>query len=121
MSLNFEEVKQIDQRTKNIVFGFIRWSQQLLLQESTYYNIPNIIYHICILFFWQKIIPYKFSEKYKSNHGIITLSDDKIILNKPYKNIDKYPYIALDHSPIKDGIHCFRIKVKIIICVYIYI
>ena len=112
MSLNFEEIKLIDQKTRNIVFGFIRNSQSLLPKSQTYYNIPPIVYHCCLLFFWLKIIPISFSNKYKSNYNIIKLIDNNKAIQKSYVNVDKYPYIALDIEPMSDGIHCFRITIN---------
>jgi len=54
----------------------------------------------------------KFSDRYRSNEGILSLNDDKTTLSKPYKNSQQYSFIALDIDPIRNGVHCFRIKVS---------
>ena len=110
MSLQYEKVKQINPRTKDSVFGYIRLAQKLLPKDEVYYNIPDIIYHTILLFFYLEYIKCKFNEKYcKHTTGMMTLSDDKTVLVKHKKG--GWFYCALDVEEIIDGIHCFRIKV----------
>ena len=44
--LQLEEVRFIDQRTKNIVFGYLRTLQTHLSLNNPYYNIPKLVYHM---------------------------------------------------------------------------
>eukprot|EP01084_Bolivina_argentea_P318388 552138_1 len=53
----------------------------------------------------------KFSEKYRSDNGLLSLNNDKTVLTKPYKKSQEYSFIALDEEPLSNGIHCYRIKV----------
>ena len=113
MALNFERVKDIDEKTKNIVFGYLRHCENTYLSKETNIgNIPNIIYHICLLFYWNWIEPCKFSQKYRSKNGVIILNENKTVLYKPIARDGKYCWIAIDMDPMENGIHCFRIKVN---------
>ena len=49
MALNLEEFKRVNQRTIDIVFGFVHTSQKLLPSESnSYFIIPDLIIHIVL-------------------------------------------------------------------------
>lgn len=51
MDLRF--VEKIDQLNKDIVFGFIRESQLLFPSDNPYFNIVNLIKHICLLYYFR--------------------------------------------------------------------
>ena len=53
-STAFEQIKNINQKVKDIVFGYIRLSQCLLPNNNnSYYNIPSLVSYICILYYNQ--------------------------------------------------------------------
>jgi len=121
MAVNFDDVKRIKQRTKDIVFGYIRKSQQLLPDTTTYYNIPDLAYHLCLLFYWPKYIKCKFRQsECKPNqwlfdqNSIMSLTDDRTILTAIPSDNSCYIWVTLDIDPITKGIHCFRIRVMFI-------
>ena len=45
-------IKNVDKRTLFTVSGFIRKCQKLLPHDNVYYNIPSLVEHICISFYW---------------------------------------------------------------------
>ena len=47
----FEKVKFMKQRTKDIVFGYIRNGQALLPHDNPYYNVNQLIKYLCCLYF----------------------------------------------------------------------
>ena len=54
MSFNFDRVKDIDDYTKSIVYGFVHSSQKLFDKEqSTYYTISDLITSLIILYYHQ--------------------------------------------------------------------
>jgi len=53
----------------------------------------------------------KFSDRYRGQFGLLSLNDDKSVLSKPYQQSQQYSFIALDVNPLKNGVHCFKIKV----------
>ena len=45
----------MDDRTKMLIYGFNREAQtNLFPKDVPYYNIPQIVNHICVLFYWQR-------------------------------------------------------------------
>ena len=55
-------ISSCDDRTRNIVNGYIRESQKVFpWQEISYYIIPEVINHICLAFYW---IALKFNKKH---------------------------------------------------------
>ena len=72
MTLNLRDVKDVDNRTKMLINGFNREARQLFPQDIPYYNIPSIVNHFCLLFYWQR-------DYFKIlDNDDITLSDDKL-------------------------------------------
>ena len=51
MAFNLESAKKADQKSNHLIFGFVREAQQLLPVE-TYYNIPELISHICLVYYF---------------------------------------------------------------------
>ena len=86
----FIKHKNVDNKTINIVFGFIRRCQMLLPNNNPLYNIPSLVEHLCICYYWIR--------EYFTSHGnIITLNENKNIAiskgdmwdtNTVYGNID---------------------------------
>eukprot|EP01084_Bolivina_argentea_P115112 204780_1 len=79
MSFDFDKIKQIDNNTKLILFGFIRQSQHELMnkhKEDTFYIIPDLITYACLLFYY--------TDEYfaKSNLAEIIISDNKQTITK---------------------------------------
>ena len=73
MTLSLKQIKldEIDERVKLSVFGFVRDSQKLLPDYiPTFYNIPSLIIHIILAFYYET----DFFYKYPSN---IEVSSDK--------------------------------------------
>ena len=51
MSFTLEDSKLTDQKSKDLVFGFIKEAQGLL-PSSTYYNIPALVAHVCLVYYY---------------------------------------------------------------------
>ena len=53
MALPFKELKYCDNRTVNLVNGYIHNAQRLLpWSQNSYFIIPEIIHRICLAFYW---------------------------------------------------------------------
>ena len=52
--INIAEIKKIDTRTKHLLYGFIHNTQTLLPTNNAYYNIPDLIVHLCLMFYYIK-------------------------------------------------------------------
>eukprot|EP01084_Bolivina_argentea_P098143 176410_1 len=74
MSQLLQSIKDANQQTIDLVHGFIRESQLLLSNESTFYNIPPLIIHLCLCYFY---IRDRWSEILKGND--YTIEDDMLI------------------------------------------
>ena len=72
MDLDFKQIKNIDHRSKMIVYGFNKEARKSFPQDLPYYNIPPIINHVCLLFYWQQDFFAIFNAKQ------VKLSDDKM-------------------------------------------
>ena len=70
MALNLKEIQNIDHRTRMLIHGFNNEARKLFPQDIPYYNIPSIVNHICLLFYWQNEYFGIFDDKY------VNLSDD---------------------------------------------
>ena len=51
MSLDFEQIKQATKKEKLIISGYIRRCKSMLPKNNSYYNIPELVYFICIAFY----------------------------------------------------------------------
>ena len=51
MSSKQTQSKLVDQRTKDVVYGYIRMIQQILFDCSSYFMIPDSIIFICLTFY----------------------------------------------------------------------
>ena len=106
----FSKFKSVDSDTKDMVFGYIRKCQHLLPNNNSYYNIPSLVEHICIIYCW---IP-----EYFSDHGhVITLNDNKNIA----KNKHNDGQTVYGNCDIVDNTMLYQWTFKIIGSEYIYI
>ena len=48
---DFKKVKNFRQRDKDIVYGFIKEIQSVFPKDNSYYNIHDLIKHLCLLYF----------------------------------------------------------------------
>ena len=52
MAADFQSVKKVDQRTRDIVNGFIKQTQSILpSNDNPYYNIPSLVFILTILYY----------------------------------------------------------------------
>ena len=70
-TLDFGMIKNIPQRDKDAIYGYIREMQARFPKDNTFYNIPESINYICALFYFLKD---KWDPKYIGQDH--TLSDD---------------------------------------------
>ena len=88
-----ELVKNIDQVTKDIVFGYIRQCEiNLLPNNNTFFNISSLIKFICIIYYWR--------QEYFTSHGSCSkLNDEKdIVTNTEYKTNTVYGNININNK-----------------------
>ena len=100
MSLRSVELKQIDQRTKDIIFGFIRQYQTEINNEDII--IPPLVIFTCLAFFW--IREYFELSQIDATQQIITLSEDKLQITKTQRN--GWNNITLGSMCIKSTSQC---------------
>ena len=72
-----EEVKQINQRTKDLVYGYTAKVQNSFPSDIVFYTIPKSIIHWILLYFY---IGDEFDEE--NMHSTYTLNDDKSAVTK---------------------------------------
>ena len=93
MSLISLKRDNCDQRTTDIVTGYIRQCQKLLSNDNVYYNIPSLVTYLCLNFYWIR--------EYFTDHGeMIQLNKDKNIAKQHkygYGNV--YGNITIDNKP----------------------
>ena len=53
--MDLKRVTNIEQKYVDIVFGFIKQAQLLFPEDNPYYNIADLIKHICLLYFYNAI------------------------------------------------------------------
>ena len=96
--------KYADQRTKNIVYGFIKQCQQLLNKNNIYhYNIPSSIQNLCLNYFW-------ICEYFTLHGSDITLNKDKNIakVNEKHSNGTVYGNFDINNNPLLSVKYEFR-------------
>ena len=70
-----EDVKNIDQRTKDCVFGYIRKIQDIFPEDNVYFTIPSLVIHWVLLYFYT-------AERFEIYGKNSKVSDDgKIVTN----------------------------------------
>ena len=110
MSSNHLNLKHINIKCKYLVFGYIREAQLLLPNKSNpYFNIPSLITHLCIQYYWSeyfKIAGYNMcispDKKYLITSGEIQLKYAKLLRNMQTFAINnaKYAYLKINDIDI---------------------
>ena len=86
---NFADIKKVKPKIRNTVSGYIRKCQHVLLPKNNpYYNIPSLIYFICIAYYNQREYFTKHGKNITLNKECNTISSDSFISNTAYGNID---------------------------------
>ena len=103
-----ENVKRIDQESKDLIFGYIRNVQELFPADNVYYTIPNLVIHWILLYFYFED---KFDDKLCTQS--YDLSDDKSIvtLNSEHGNRGKGPAFLSRIVKSKQR-HCWRFRIN---------
>lgn len=70
---NLAKLKSIEQKSKDIVSGYIRQSQFVFKTDNPYYIIPPLVHYLCIGY-------YHISEFFMTKSERVTLNDDKTII-----------------------------------------
>lgn len=104
-NLSFERIKYINQKHKDIVFGFIKKEYLELSCNNIYYQIPRapLIQHIILLFSYKTI-----------NSSILTLNEEDKLLslfhqNNKFIDLGNYSY-NLIYKASKDGFNEIKFK-----------
>ena len=99
---SLETVKDIDEKTKHCVFGYIRKTQKIFPNDNIYYTIPSLVIHWILLY-------YHIQERFDpENCGDgCSLNDDGSVLTKSDSDYD----IAFLTQTVTTGIHQWKFKV----------
>ena len=103
MAVSHKQLKNCDTKTRNIVNGYIHEAQQLFpWNENSYFIIPQLINHICLLFYW---IKFAFNKEYIGK-------DIEFINNTTIKkiNTDNHSNVAIGGSISGEVCDIFRIE-----------
>ena len=112
MALNSEQLQEIPIKDRYLTFGFVRRLHSSLSDmkgnRDLYKNLPELIMHIVLSYFYLFHEILKFSTEYKSSDGL-QLSDDNRCVKATKSN---HKHILADIEPVTKGIHCWRIQVN---------
>ena len=113
MSLNFEDVKLIQQNHKDIVFGYIRGAQQLLPSNNPYYNISTLVSHTILLF-------YVINEYFFKYGRHVEVTDDRLTIKHIMGGYDTI-YGSQRIESNESAIHKWRVKIITCCSVNLYV
>ena len=104
--INLGEIKKQDPKTQCLVFGFVRRAQRLLSDETSFWNITELIIYT-IMAFYQSVEFFEYFDK-----DCVKLSDDKMTITK----IGRVTWITAYGSQIikydSSGVHRWRLKIN---------
>ena len=100
---SLEDVKFIDQRTKDIVFGFIKQVQSLFADDNAYNIIPSLVIHWCLLYFHIK----EQFDPQNCSKSFFKLSDNNSVASQMRHGCDG---VALLKKVVSEGVHRWRFK-----------
>ena len=103
MAASFKHLKHCDNKTMNLVHGFVHDAQRLLpCKQNSYFIIPEIIHHVCLSFYW---IRFAFN-------GDLINKNLKVIDNKTITKVehDGYAMCAVGKAISKDMCDIFRVE-----------
>ena len=86
MTFNLEESKLADQKSRDLVFGFIKEAQRLF-PIDTYYNIPALITHVCLVYYYIKEY---FDPELMSEHIQFEDGETKKFSSKTYYSNERF-------------------------------
>ena len=94
----FKSLTNVRQKDKDIVNGFVKEVQILFPKNNPYYNIPDLIKHLCLLYF-HHVIPSKLLTKEEQSILMKLLRD-----HKKSELYDKYEW-KLIYRASRDGLN----------------
>ena len=107
MALSLEEFKLINQRTKDVVFGFVHESQKLLPCESnSYFLIPDLIIHVCLAYYYTKHA-WRISKDYANSGNNLKLTND----DKRASTQHLGPRTVFSKKSVYGGVNHWRMKI----------
>eukprot|EP01084_Bolivina_argentea_P212787 361624_1 len=87
----------IDQKSKDIVFGYINRMQTMFPMDNTYYNIPSIIPYLCLNYYFDAWTKESIEWKWKLKDVANTFEDCSMsIRKKVWDKFDKHKKGELD-------------------------
>ena len=98
---SFEDVKNIDQHKKDIVFGYVKRVQKLFPNENAYYIIPSLVCYLILLHY----APMEYFDPDLCNTKFILSNNNTIAEQR-----GKHEQVALLHNVVKSGIHKWTFK-----------
>ena len=103
-----ESVKSIDERNKNLIFGYTRNVQELLPDDNVYYTIPKLVIHWILLYFH---FGDRFDDKLcNEEYHCYDFSDDGSIVTMNRKR-GKGPAFLTEIVKSKQR-HCWRFRIN---------
>ena len=98
---SLEDVKYIDQRSKDVTFGYIQKSQTLFPSNNVYYTIPTLVIHWILLYYHS---PEQFDPNNCSEH--FQLTENNTVATQTGNN-SKFLLLTNSH---KTGVHQWKFE-----------
>ena len=99
--LSFEDVKNMEQSRKDIVFGYVKRVQKLLPDDNAYYIIPSLVCYWILLYF----APTDYFEPDLCNKEFILTDNNTVAAQR-----GGHEQVALLHNVATSGIHKWTFK-----------
>ena len=110
MAFSFNKTKRISKRTKYKVSGFIHDHQQSLSKQSKFYNVPLLIHHLCLCYYY---VMDEWNTEFRigdSEDGIDAFKIEKYILKRSGSSsyVNWSVYLT---NIIKSGVYSWKFKI----------
>ena len=102
-SLTLEDIKKIDQESKDVIYGYVKGIQKLFPADIVYFTIPTLVIHWVLLYHYigDQIDDSKLSEQYalSCENTVITVQTGRISDFVPFQKV------------VENGIHQWKFKI----------
>ena len=105
MAADLKKVNRIGQKSKDIVFGYVRKIQLSFPSDNTYFNIVDLVIHLILLYFYHVFNSELLTEEEQDNFLSFLAANDKIIVEYPWKLIYKACKNELSHKTFSEHVH----------------
>ena len=103
MDIDLPKLKEVQMKTQLMVFGFVRKCQGLLRNDSSYWNISDLIIYI-VLAYCREIEYFEFCDD-----GVNVSEDRKIVVLSDYLSVSCYGHLKVFLNG--KGVHLWKMKI----------